>query len=307
MNFPEDTFCISASSLALWGKCPWLYNVTKIQKRESIRIKSGREFGSIIHKVLAYRYQNVDRLTPSELNAEQQKLLEKEFAATEFDGDDYHNLSYATALLARYAKEYPTDPFDVVKVDGKPVVERSLMVPLCTIDAPKLNPAPINVVWTGIIDALIQWPDTTLEHLDHKTSSRGGNAFFDEFNNDVAQIGYTWALHKSGFNTSGFTINALVTPKPKVGGDISFQFLRQRIHVDEDQLLEWETNTINIVMEMFHTFESNCYPLHRWNCVGKYGRCDLYELCSYQQSVRPEILKGSGFKDTKHSPIYDSL
>lgn len=288
----DGVFYLSASALDTFCKCPRLYYYQKVLRRETVAVKTGRTYGKIIHKALALP-AGIGRITK----------LEKEFATTDLPVDDYRKLDYATAQTGKYEKKYPTEPWTIaVRQDGTPAIEVAFTLPLFDIS---FGTTVIPIVWTGIIDKVIQWPDGAIEHLDHKTSSVGGKGIWDEYYNNNAQIGYCWALNEMGFKSTGFLMDVLIGRPPTPTG-VAHEFLRQRFTIDASQLAEWKTNVASIVKLMLYCYYGE-FPYYRTSCKALYGRCDFFDLDSYPQDVRLTLLKGDGYQDVKESPIHTPM
>lgn len=299
----DDTFFLSGSTLEMWQKCPQLFRVAKVLRRETNEPKPGRTFGAIVHKAMACNYANLDKL-PSERLSLIETVLTDEFAKSDMPFDNYRNLSYAMNLFQAYMKQYPTEPFEIMHHEGKQVIERSFNEPLIQLDFPALHPRPITVNWIGIVDTMVNYANGDIETVDHKTSKRGGQTFFDPFVSDISQIGYVWAMRRHGYDVRSFLVNGLIVPEPLKSGAVNWQFLRQRVHVDDAKLAEWESNVTMLVESMFRQLATGDFPLYRHNCVGKYGRCDLYQLHTYNHTVWDTLVQGDMFRDVKRSPVY---
>jgi hypothetical protein len=98
-------------------------------------------------------------------------------------------------------------------------------------------------------------------------------------------------------------MNVLVGRAPTRTGT-AFDFMRQRIPLDDAQVEEWESNVRMLAGRLIEDITVHqCFPLHRCSCIGRYGKCDYFELDTLRNDVRDTIMNGDGFQDIGASPL----
>jgi hypothetical protein len=83
----------------------------------------------------------------------------------------------------------------------------------------------------------------------------------------------------------------------------SEQFYREPFYIDQAELDEWERNTIVIIEEMLWHYSRGYFPQKRKWCVGKYGRCQFYDVCSLPAQQRPLMLQSNMFIEDTWTPL----
>lgn len=297
-NLPllDGCLCLSSSTLEKFTTCPRSAKYYLIDKKVPTDTKSSLLFGRFIHKALEYRYANDGQLASSDIERGQLDLLGKLFANYVAPEGDFRTYDRAVQMVQEYNKSYSFEPFEVVRLaDGKPATEIPFLLPLGTIDG-------IPVMWKGIIDLII-----TIEYqhwvVDHKTTSVLGANYFAEFYLSAQGLGYIWAaqlLLKQVFR--GLMINVLANRKPTKTG-VAIEFARDKIFYNPDNVEEWTNNTLQIASDLIRCCERGFFPQHMKWCVGKYGKCPYYDVCTLERSQRQTMLESGMFKDVEPSPI----
>jgi hypothetical protein len=215
----------------------------------------------------------------------------------------YRNLTTAQQLVKAYNDHYGPENFTILYQNDKPVIEASLMHDLGTVRG-------VRIVFTGRVDLSVHY-DGKLWNVDHKTTSLYGNSFWDDMGMSAQQRGYCWSLWKAtGTLPAGYVINAIRVRRP-TKADLALEeatfraddFQRQFFTLAEADLHEWERNTLALVDEMLYHYENDFMPQKRKWCVGKYGRCQFYDVCSLPQDSRETILTSSLYENDTWTPL----
>lgn len=153
---------------------------------------------------------------------------------------------------------------------------------------------PDGFRYGGKIDLIVEWNGKPWV-VDHKTTTRFGstqaqrNRFYQQFEQSPQMGGYTWAgslLH--GKPLAGVIINVICihkNPKPP-----EIQMNRRAIVFDEAKVAEWKQMRIEEYREISQALEEDNFR-PRWdNCVGKYGPCPFYNVCSLPEASRKRVL-----------------
>lgn len=301
----DGCLIIDNSTLEKFTTCPRSYNFYGLHKRELAETRMPLVFGEAVHQALEYRYGHaVDAYEPEFMDVKQgmKDILEEALREVAIPPDDHRTIGFGHDLIEAYCKygEYQVEPFQVmsVTIDGRTRLANELpfMIPLATLRG-------IPVFWSGRIDLIVKWSDGEESHLDHKTTSRLGESYFDDYKNDQGQIGYAWAKWKlTGEMPKGFTINAICCRKPTRTG-VMFEFQRRRFALDPERILEWEENVCWVISDLLQMYENGRFPAHTKWCAGKYGPCPYLDVCTLPLSSRGMLLQGPLYKDVTWSPL----
>lgn len=274
-------------------RCPRAYHYNAMLKRESAEPKAGRAFGRVIHTVLKAHYNgqkpDIDALFDAE--------------AEELANDEFRTVAFAKQIYEEYSTLFAVEPFTVHELGDTPIVEKAFALPLGTIET--TGGATHPVIWTGIIDLVTVWPDSTLWPMDHKTSSMGGANFWAEFELSTAQLGYCWALKQlTGTTPSGYIINAIFTRKPtRTGKGLEFARQKYPFEVDDNRLAQFEVNTLHAVAEMMDNAERGYWPMHTGSCKSPYGMCEYHAVCKLPATQREALLNSNMYRNVTWDPL----
>lgn len=293
----DNTIQISGSSQDAYTTCPRKFLYYKLLRRTLAAEKSALSYGKAIHAALEVRYRSNDPIITDTLEAKQVTTLSKSFEGIEQVEGDFRTLDRAIDTIKAYNKQYPTEMFEVAHLsDGKPATEVKFLLPLGKIN-------DYVIMWKGIIDAVIMQQDQYWI-LEHKTTSMLGSTYFANFYNATATIGYCWAgqqLFNKPFR--GVMINALCGRKPSKTG-VAVEFARENIYYDPAQIEEWQHNVLDIVRYMIMNATYEAFPMHTANsCVGKYGKCEYFDVCTLPPNQRETMLMSNAYKDAEASPL----
>jgi len=138
------------------------------------------------------------------------------------------------------------------------------------------------------MDLLVEWNDR-LWVVDHKTTSRGGPSYWDQFGPDTQTAGYVYAASLlAGRPVHGAIINRLLVHKVKKSPDQQFE--RRPIAYQQWQIDEWYDQQVRTYHEIEVAHEEGFRP--RWGqCTNKYGRCEMYDVCRTSPQNRQRWLE----------------
>ena len=295
-----NTLFIDNSRLESFTHCPRKGQYTILQKRIPTTDKAALTFGKHIHTALEYRYRffGTGQLT----HLQQKKLLsifEELYSITPVPEDDHRQCSFAQLVMDTYLRTHPSEKFSIIDIGGKPVIEQSFACEIGTING-------IKIIWTGRMDLGIEL-DKRLVVLDHKTTSMGGEGYFSEFYTSNALKGYAFALGQiSGRPCNTAIINALICRKATTSGKgKGMEMLRSNlITFENDTLLEWRESVLAIIEDFFANIDRGFFPMHTKHCVGKFGRCDMFDVCTLPPSSRYAMLNSSLYTVDKWNPLH---
>lgn len=301
----DGAFFIDNSTLEYMTTCPRAFEYKALNKRISAESRPALNFGGAIHTALEVRY----RLAGNEpvddaVELAQMAALELHFQERPID-NNYRTLDLATQIITTYNRRYLSEAFDILanEADGKPLVELSFAHKLGDF---AYRGGVVPVYYMGRIDLLVWWPKGHLFVIDHKTTSIMGQGFFEEQRMSAQQHGYLWAAQKStGLRAEGFAINAIRTrPPAKTRSAVEMDdFQREKFFITQEAIAEWETNTKVLIEEVLWHHERGYFPMKTKWCVGKYGRCPYFEVCSLPPESRGVMINSNMFQTDTWSPL----
>lgn len=339
-DHPDDyILSIDHSSLESFNVCARKAEYALVVKRQPVRNTSALSYGSAIHRAI----ETSLRVSPAERNS--REVVQKQngdiiahFGENPVPMDEWRTADCAINTLNKYRKQFEHDVFDVLEVNGQPMVEVPFALPLGTVEInqtiqydPKIalgyEPRPdeqtaffcrnIHILWSGRIDAIIVM-DGRIWVMDHKTSSMGGERFTDQFFLSSQTIGYTWAAqellnadiswedfehpHPPYKNVSGLLLNGIISRRPTPTGKAN-EFIRQRYPYYTWQLEEWKHNTLTLVSDFLSHLTRGFFPQQTAWCINKYGRCPYFEVCQLPPQQRPTYLNSNLFEPVTWSPL----
>lgn len=322
-----NQFLLDNSSYTVITACPrqGMYNTSF--KRRSSHSKPALHFGKVIHEALEYRDKQPGLVITPAIEQGMIDIIQQGFELGQ-NADDYRNSSYAIQLIKEYNRKYPVETHPAyVTPDGTPAVEMPFAIPLCdiTINQPVLVTDPdlnsgqptirhidkIQIVFTGKIDKVAIYK-SNLYVFDHKTSSMGGDYFFEEFETGSQFKGYVYAAQKLlNQPIKGAIINAIFNRKlTKTGKGIEFQ--RAPINYHPDVIEEWLESFTQTAIDQIqrHLHQSAhplnphvAFPMNSPACKTKYGTCQFFQICSLPPSLREQQLRSSLYEDNTWNPL----
>ncbi len=219
--------------------------------------------------------------------------------------EDWRNIDQLTGLIAAYNKQFPDDNFSIAKLDGTYFVEQPFGIPLASFKyhPPGAEPQTV-VIYSGRIDLAIR-KDGALWAADHKTTSIMGDQYMDGLSMSSQFLGYMWALsHKLKERPAGYMVNVLGSRKPtEKGTGKRFEIARDYFFKDWSLVEEWFSNTVALLQEVFFHANQGYYPMKKLWCVGKFGKCQYFDVCSLPASARQTLLQSGMYKDNTWSPF----
>ena len=293
---------IDNSALELITTCPCKANYALNLRRKSSAPAPALRLGSHIHSALAFRYER-EALGKPWTEAEQFKLLEDAFAADPCEAEGWRTLSMAQKVIHHYNEHYDLERLEVVLIPDQntrtdiPFVEKSFAVVVGEV-------AEHRVVYTGRIDLCIR-RNGKLFILDFKTTSRLGESFWQDAAVYPAQRGYIYAVQESlGWEITGYIIRALAVREPTKSGT-SVEFHEETFYTAHPpgQLAEWKSNMLEQVEEWIRYNDRGVFPRHQaQHCVGKWGTCEFYHVCTRPEASRAAELASDAFTENTWKP-----
>lgn len=296
--FYNGAYWIDNSTIEDWLECNRQYEYSSIRKRVNVFNKAPLNYGKAMHTVLAtlellhgnqYTSANMEKLTG---------VLRAHFEASPQPPDDHRQLALAVETLRRYVTLYEVEPWKIADAANGPLIERVLYTKLTEIEG-------IPLYYYGLLDLGVRKPDGFWV-VDHKTTSMLGSNFDYDMAVSNQFRGYMWLVQQVlGVRPTGYIINAIRTlsPSPTAAKSPatldkwwSEQFRRLPFYADDDSIAEWHEQVLYTVDQIRHQAD-RYYPPNRKSCVGKYGRCQYYDICTLPRSQRLIALNSNNFND----------
>jgi len=252
---------------------------------------------------------------------------------------DYRTSDYAIQSFHSYITHYKDETLTPYVHEGKPLVEFSFAYPLGQVELPMwifeewgygtltnseeeersisdfdfgFSKIKVHIEWTGIIDMLAVVNDS-LYVVDHKTTSIVSQDFFDGFEIAMQPTGYFSAM-KAAFPDlpiKGFLANVLACRKPvaavtKSGKPTTskpFEPFRRSYHYHDWHVSEFKTDALALVEELFANITNKFFPRKTQWCIGKYGKCPFFDVCSLPPESRLDMLNSDNYISNTWKPV----
>ena len=314
LPFVDGAFLCDNSALEHYQACRRFWELQDLRRYAVAANSAGRNFGSGVHAGLKVRYSEAGtrRPTPEQLIAIDEAITQH-FATSPAPVDDFRDAAHCKRMMAAYLDHYPLEPFRLLNVPGtdKALVERPFALPLGTVYG---HP----IIWTGRLDLYIE-DNSGRWSLDTKTAFQFGSGFEDDMSTNGGQVGYCWAMQQlTGEKPTGYIINAIRVRRPSKaakyanegGGPAPIDasdFARIPHHVSQDAIDEWREDVLALIEDIFDDHAKGRFPRSRKSCSGKYGRCDMFEVCTAPRAKRQNILDSSLYVPNTWSPLNSTV
>ena len=135
-----------------------------------------------------------------------------------------------------------------------------------------------SVDYYGRIDKIIRWGGG-IYVMEHKTTSKLGFTFCQQFALDHQVDGYDWLCKDKMGECAGVLIDAVLIAKTK------FNCMRDIATRTEDDRKEFEAELVDIAANIRWANENHSYPKNKKLCR-YYGECPYRDLCLYHGDER---------------------
>jgi hypothetical protein len=287
-------------------RCPRLFQLQFLMRRALATARAGRNFGSTIHagQATRYRMSGSDRVTES-ISTFIQESMRVWLEAHPQPMEDFRNFDHACRVMDAYNANYQDEPFKLLKKsDGSNVVECSFLLPFATVQG-------IEVWYMGKIDLGIE-DHNGIWIMDTKTAFQWGTNWEAGMGMDAGQLGYCWGLSNilGGLRVNGYVINGIRIRRPTKKSEYegtppvdSSDFMRLPHFVQPEDIERWKENTIKVIETMLYQYKRGYFEERRHSCVLKYGRCDMYDVCSLPQGSQLNALMGNMYEENTWTPL----
>lgn len=158
----------------------------------------------------------------------------------------------------------------------------------------------VHIVWTGIIDLIIE-QNGQKWIVDHKTTSVVGESYFKGFELSQQLRGYQWATETLlGEQLHGAMLNVIASRKPSSKEE---KFFRRYYPYPRHRIDEWPESILQLSSDLLHSLTTNSFPEETQWCVGKFGTCPYHDVCSEAPENRLLMLSSDKYCDNVWNPI----
>lgn len=265
---PPDVPTGDNTVLGWHDRCARLYEYSALRGLVAPGTSAALQFGSLIHAGLEAWYRTRD---PNKALA-----AIRDFEDFEEIPDEFRTRGRALVTIAEYIDWWGENELWW----GKDVLFTE--TPFTIRDATGFR-------YGGRIDLIVMYHGKPWV-VDHKTTSRGGSSWWNQFEISPQMAGYVWAgaqLH--GEPIAGVIINRLLIHKNKKPA--SEQFQRKAFYFEEYKLEEWKQAKI----EQYHLIkqqqDAGHFPMRTRACVEKYGTCQFHQICTTKPELRERLIE----------------
>lgn len=302
-------FHVDNSHYVEWNQC-----FVKGLFSASLRLQSARglgplAFGSAVHAGLELYHASAKPDMDEVIKTATAEAIKENLPGC---SDEKRNMESLVSILYSYNADYQTrmDKFSVITLDDKLLIEQGFSLPIGELNIEhtlKAIPKTLAVYWQGKIDIVIHdSADNKIWIVDHKTTSVMGEKYTDGMLRSNQMLGYSWATRELtkalGLPVAGVIINAIAVRKSGT------EFKRFRIPYPEWQIEEWHAEVIDgcydLVEKFIRYLDTNQVCPNRESCVGKYGRCQFFDVCNMHPKMKDGTLfDKEQFKISTFSPL----
>jgi len=311
----DDCFMIDNSSTEKIMTCRRAAEYYIGYKRQINGSRWALTFGRIVHKVMEVRARLIKSYITPDVVTAMLTVADEEFKKHQPPEDDFRNYAFLVDLINEYNTTYPHESYTTVVHNQKPLIEIGFIHPLgeitlntrCAVRNPDGSiterfVSTIKIMQTGRIDQVVSHQDKIFG-LDHKTTSMMGPTYFKEFEMSSQMVAYKWAIETlTGLPVQGFVINALGLRKPtKTGKKLEFQ--RYVVSTSAESVDEWRRDTLSHLSNYFADCVEGFTPKGTKWCMGKYGACEFFDVCTLPHDQRHTLLNTNNYKTVTWDPL----
>jgi hypothetical protein len=311
LQSPDDPNCdvailrLDNTTLALFNECSRASQFSTLYKREPKKSSNALVFGESIHAAFELLLKTNYTCTPGDIYT----AILNCYAKASLSTADYRTPELALMVVQRYLHKFNGYPLQPLRNDPT-FVERYFEHRLGELEVNthipylKRHISKVIVMWTGRIDLICDFGTYPMPWvLDHKTTSIGGETFYNDFALSQQTVGYAYVCkHELKIPVMGLLLNALVIRKPTAKGECNMDLDRKLFHYSDDMLAEWQLNTMNLCADYVAHLQRDYFPMETQWCMGKWGMCGYHKVCTMLRANREQMLASEEFQDVTWTP-----
>ena len=282
-------------------------------RREPASDSIALNFGQAIHAALDVRQQGIMAgRRATEMMADMETALEREFGAFTVPPGDYRTLGRAKDVVGVYNQTFPDEPFEILASEQR-----------AGKDLGRVrygSGQTCDIIWQGVTDGIWRNRDTgEISIKDTKTSGRdefAGDDDAGEFSKGEAKyqmsgqfMGYAWLFSTLGQPITGAVLDQVVIRKPvqKVTARTAPQneCKRRFFSYAPEQITEWCRDTLAHITDWLSACAQGQTPppMTRTACAWP-TVCGYFNSCVQRgEAARMERLAGPRFRDRTWNPM----
>lgn len=306
------------SGSADFMKCPRSAENKHVFGRELAKDQSALSFGRLFHKLSEAKDRaGLSKETLQFIN----ETTAKHFMEYPCSPTDHRNSDMMFSLMKLYNERYAVDGWKekVFVFEGVPFIERPFKIDFCTIPINDVVPYParllvkdgnnehleikcVHVHYVGRIDLVLEEAGN-LWVVDRKTSSRGGDEFWNAFRLSLQTRQYAWAVWQiTGHRPLGCIIDGAIVRKiTKTGKGIDLD--RKNSFYSEESLLESAQCMQAHVSDFIGCLVRGYFPQSAQSFKSPCAGCDFAENCALPLSQRAADLSSDIYRDITWNPL----
>jgi hypothetical protein len=257
--------------------CAERYNLEHVLHMRPLRKAPALEHGGVMHTMLAhyYRQKMAGRIPTEHAQVVEEAVMlgRIEAAQCSFDLKEFEEEDLPIFKAYVLAKQY--DGW-IIKAVEQPFTKLLY------------TSAELDILYEGIVDAIVEEPKGEEFVVDHKTESRRSTPFILS----TQFTGYSWALDRK------MCVN-------KVGYQTSLpdaeRFRRIYFAYTDYMIDEWKRDTIAKIQEAIEWHKTGVFHKNRTSC-DKYSGCIYQKVCIAPPELREYKLQAYFYKDKPWDP-----
>lgn len=247
-------------------RCPRLYHITYNLNLVHRLRSAALDFGSLVHLGLSIWYSHFNKPGATRDSALLAAIEAMSKADYQDVGEDFRTRERAILTMAEYADYYGW----LERTQGWNLKVILTETAFDTVDEQGLP-------WGGKMDLVVEWRGD-LYILDHKTTSRKGDDYFQQFVPDTQTGGYVkYGSLLAGRPIVGVIINNITVHKNKKPP--KDQFDRRPFSYPDFYIREWEEQIKDHYRQVAYCEEHNVWRPRWQSCTNKYGKCPAFYIC----------------------------
>ena len=309
---------IDSTLIKTYRSCQKKYDYFQNQHYVSKSRKAAPSFGIAMHEGIAQFREQRKKGTPYPLaleigQAALQQAYQKHMppeSQSEVMQDDRRSLNNAIRLYIGFCQHYEPLGYKYHQIE----VPFALLLGQIEIPNPLANESdPLmklkkDVIYVGIIDAIIEWQNRLFISDVKSTASNISETYLNGYKMDQGLPGYTLAARELlGVNTNHGLVHAFwVQKEAKVKGKpLDEYYHTKEVYWDNAQLEEWTQNTLQTVQEIeMHQVSGQWQMNFSYSCTAYNSPCDYFGICTLPQEARKQRLE-MDFKKAIWTPLED--
>ena len=299
-----DSIIIDSHLLKTFRVCEEKYNYFQQKHWVSNTMSAAPAFGIAMHEGIAsFRKGKRDGMKYPEAYQTGAKALLEAYkknmppdSQSEVAQDDKRSAQNALRIFTGHCEHYEPMGLKYPYVE----VPFAMLLGQITQGPPQTHPSMekqkmIDVIYVGIIDAIIEWPGSLYVNDIKTTAWILNQNWLDGFQMDQGMIGYIIAARELlGIDTSRALIHAIWVsspPKTAKGKPLDEYFHTKELYWDESQLDEWRQNTLNTIQDIETRKLDGKWSMAYNEACNSFGMCPYRPVCSSPSGAREQLLK----------------